>query len=106
MIDSPAPQRSSLRRQGPIPSGRLRPSSTGYGALSRGHGVWVPALRPQQRVEDARGLVRDDTNGCMRRADRIPAGVVLAGIAFAFLIFAQPAAAGVEDFYKGRTVSI
>jgi hypothetical protein len=29
---------------GPIPPGRLRPSSTGCGSQSRGHGVWVPAF--------------------------------------------------------------
>src|ERR1700722_554088 len=29
---------------GTMPSGLLRPSSTGYGSPSRGHGVWVPAF--------------------------------------------------------------
>jgi tripartite-type tricarboxylate transporter receptor subunit TctC len=44
----------------------------------------------------------------MHRPDRIRAGVVLAaGTGFVLLTSAQPGnAAGVEDFYKGRTVSL
>jgi len=44
----------------------------------------------------------------MRQLDRMQAGAVLAaGIGFVLSLSAQPAdAAGVEDFYKGRNVSI
>src|SRR5260370_11914583 len=86
MIDSQRPPPSSLRKQAPIRR-----------ALSIGCGVWIPALRPGRRR-------------CLRtrQPNRIQTTVmVAAGIVSVLVNSARPAdAAGVEDFYKGRNVTI
>jgi tripartite-type tricarboxylate transporter receptor subunit TctC len=67
------------------PTSSLRKQGPILRTLSFGCGVWVPALRPGRRR-------------CVGLA---------AAIAFALVVSPHPAAAaGVEDFYKGRTVSI
>jgi len=65
------------------PTSSLRKQGPIRCALSIGCGVWVPALRPVRR-----------------------AGAIFAA-AVALTVSAQPsAAAGVEDFYKGRNVAV
>jgi tripartite-type tricarboxylate transporter receptor subunit TctC len=85
MFDTHRPPRSSLRKQGPIRR-----------ALSMGCGVWVPAPQARLRASSTR-------YGPGRRGW----GTFAATIAFVLATSAHPThAAGVEDFYKGRTLSI
>ncbi len=92
MLDSHRPPTSSLRKQGPI-----------CRVLSIGCGLWVPAPSARLRASSTRYK-------CLRtpQANRIQTGIALAtAIGFVLTNFPQSAdAAGVEDFYRGRTVSI